>query len=222
MYPDSSKGGAAAGAPASPSTPGAPAAAPGTPTQSPVGEPVETPASKFGMQKFSESFDAAQNARISLENNNRMIKMLDDGIITGTGANSSLAHQKLGAALGYNGHDRVARTEAFLGSMGSEVANVIKQGKFGPPTSDTDRKFAQDVAGANITLDEQTIRKLFALREEVNRGIIDQHNKQWAPIVPQGSGFNPVINPPPRYGAKTATGPNGQRMWDDNGTWRPM
>jgi len=116
----------------------------------------------------------------SLENLKSAKKLLDAGIITGTGAEfvtsfGNLLYSRLGfKAAG----DPVANTQAFAATMGTQVGQIIKQFGSGTGLSDADREYAEKIVGGKITLTEDAIKRLMAINEKAFKNVIKRYNKK--------------------------------------------
>lgn len=106
-------------------------------------------------------------------------KLLDSGIISGFGADYIVGFGKALQQIGFNvGEDAISNTEAFAANMAQNVGKIIKQFGAGTGLSDADREYAQKMAGGQITLNEQSIRKILDINERASRNLIERHNKK--------------------------------------------
>lgn len=110
--------------------------------------------------------------------------LLDQGVITGTGAEQILKLQKMGRALGIVDADKITNTEAFKGAVVPIVANVLHSTVGTANISDSDRKFAEQFAGGNITLDETSMRRIFSIIEKANNATISDYNSRLDKVYP--------------------------------------
>jgi hypothetical protein len=62
--------------------------------------------------------------------------------------------------------------------MAQNVGKLIKQFGAGTGLSDTDRKFAEQMAGGQISLDEKSMRKILDISDRAARNVILAHNKR--------------------------------------------
>ncbi len=153
-----------------------------------LGTPEGSFAKEFGKvnaQQFLERRKAAQDAAVSLAGNVEAIKLMDEGLITGFGAEFKLG---LGKALQQAGihfaDDDIANTEAFVASTAKQVAAIIKAFGAGTGLSDADREFATKAAGGNISFNEKSIRRILDINDRASRGVIKRFNKA-AESVPE-------------------------------------
>jgi|GEM_PF-6970803 hypothetical protein len=112
-------------------------------------------------------------------------KIIDSGIVTGTGANfitdfGNLVVSRLGME---DKGNAVANTQAFAATMGIQVGQIIKQFGAGTGLSDADREYAEKIVGGNITVSEGAIRKLMEINERAFRNVISAHNKRAAQVA---------------------------------------
>lgn len=86
-------------------------------------------------------------------------------VITGFGADARLLAARARAGFDPEAQRRVEATETFRSVMGQRVLAVARQLGSGSGITDADRKFAQDIAGGNIELNEGTIRRLLQIEQ---------------------------------------------------------
>lgn len=131
-------------------------------------------AKKYGEKAATQFFDVelpeAKTARQSIKNTNDLIKMMDQGIITGWGApvfvGVSKALNQMGIDLPWD--EETTNTQAYMAAAGKQVAQEITA--FGSSTalSDADREYAAKIAGGDISIDERALRKLFNIYQKTN------------------------------------------------------
>ncbi len=128
--------------------------------------------------RIEKSQEKATAARDDIDTLHRARAELDrpGGIFSGVLANKKLDLAKAGELFGFSS-EQVANTEAFRAAAGQRVASLIKAFGSGTAISDGDRKFTQDIAAGNITLDEKSIRRLFDVGEKAGRLVIERHNE---------------------------------------------
>jgi len=106
-------------------------------------------------------------------------KLLNSGVITGTGADYILGAGKFLQQLGINyAKDPVANTHAFVAAMGKQVGTIIKQFGSGTGLSDADREYAEKIVGGKITLTEEAIRKIITINAKAYKNVIKNYNKR--------------------------------------------
>ena len=94
----------------------------------------------------------------------------DKGIISGPVASWRLQIEKL------SGSEKAANTEAFISTAGRQVFEMVKSLGSGAGISNTDRDYAEKVAGGKIELNEASIRKITEIGERVSRATIRRYN----------------------------------------------
>lgn len=108
--------------------------------------------------------------------------LLDSGAITGAGADYKVGALKLAGALGIDvPQDAANNTQTFQSVMGQAVGSIIKQFGSGTGLSDADRKYAERIAGGDVTLNEEAIRRILDIGEKGARAQI----KAWQDKVPE-------------------------------------
>lgn len=121
---------------------------------------------------WKERTDKFNAARQTLVNNHRSRKLLRSGMFTGLGADWKLWISRANLALQGDNPDpelqqKVANTEQYLGSIVNEVATLIKNFGAGTGLSDSDRQFAYQAVGGDITFNEKSLTDLMRARSEM-------------------------------------------------------
>jgi hypothetical protein len=105
--------------------------------------------------------------------------IMKSGMITGAGAdflvNLNQGLKTVGIDAGYA--DASANSQAFAANMANNVGKLIKQFGAGTGLSDTDREYAEKMAGSKITLDPKAINRILEINERAARNAITRHNK---------------------------------------------
>tara|TARA_R100000234_G_scaffold25916_1_gene15002 strand:- start:2881 stop:4332 length:1452 start_codon:yes stop_codon:yes gene_type:complete len=114
-----------------------------------------------------------------LESLDRQIKLLDEGIITGTGANVQTAIAGLLAKTGFISSNTVEATQTFIANAAELTANEIKAFGAGTGLSDADREFALNMVAGNIALTEGALRRILKIRAQIARSQIERNNAQF-------------------------------------------
>jgi len=129
-----------------------------------------------------ENRNIAAKARDQIISANHAINFLnsDEGIISGKFADFRLGFSKMARLAGFDTGSEVQNTEAFAAAMGNQVLNILGSGALGAGTgiSDNDRRFAKQIAGGEITLDEQAIRRILEMNTKIAGNVIDRYNKR--------------------------------------------
>jgi len=121
-----------------------------------------------------------EGAVSGLQNLQQAKKILDDGVITGTGAEfltnmGNFLSSRLGIKFD---NDPIANTQAYAATMGTQVGQIIKQFGSGTGLSDADREYAEKIVGGNIAISEGAIRKLMAINEKAFKNVVTRYNKK--------------------------------------------
>lgn len=169
-----------------------------------TGQPLATATATTGddtnplVKKFLEQvgkdsagqYEAAQNAVKSLESQKVAIELLNEGMISGFGANIKVSLGKALQAAGFNyAKDEVANAEAFGAVQAKQVAEIIKAFGAGTGLSDADREFARQAAAGDITMTEQAIRRIIDINNRASMAVIKAWNKK-------AEGFNKLPGSP--------------------------
>jgi len=113
--------------------------------------------------------------------------LLNQGTIVGYGAEGlatlNAALERAGLDFGYN--DAAANTRAYIATMGGNVGSIITLFGAGTGLSDADREYAQIMAGGNVNLTEDALRKILLINEVQSRYAIDQYNKSVEKVAPE-------------------------------------
>ena len=138
-----------------------------------------------GQSKLAiDSQIAAEGAATILNTNITGRNILNSGAITGTGANFLVglnnALKQVGIDAGYA--DAAANSQAYAAALGANVGQLIKQFGAGTGLSDDDRIFAKQIAGGEITITEQAIRKILDINDKAANRIIDTHNRKYGGV----------------------------------------
>ena len=122
----------------------------------------------------------AEGAVVGLQNSLATKKILDEGMITGTGAEFLTSLGNLAASrLGFTEFEEpVSNAQAFAAAKGREVGQIIKQFGAGTGLSDADREYAEKIVGGKITLNEKSIRKIIEINNKAYRNVIERHNEK--------------------------------------------
>ena len=154
---------------------------------------------RFFFDQLKERRDQAASAAADINAINAARGELDQGIISGAGANWKLQAAKVvGSALGMpDVTDQVAATEAFQAAVGQRVLSIVKGLGAGTGISNADRDFAAQMAGGNISLNEESIRKIFDIAEKANRAKISGYRGMAQQVLngqPGLTGFMPLLD----------------------------
>ena len=178
--------------------------------------------------------NAAQDAVASVEANKQAMEILNQGVITGPGADFRLEFGKVLQKLGINyADDAIANTEAFSATRAKEIGRIIKLFGSGTGLSDADREYASKAAAGEISMNEASIRKILEISNKQSKWVIERYNQDASKVDPKLSPFpltidtpnnfydmpkQPVVPPPE---GRTIGGfyqtPKGKAMWTGEG-----
>ena len=141
---------------------------------------VVNPIAKGLGDQLLEQRQAANAAAQSIAPIHQARRLLDEGVFTGTGAETKLKLARIGESIGIQ-NPKVETTDAFGPVIGQQVLANIKV--LGANPSNTDRDFAEKMAGGKITLGEASLRRILDINEAAARQRIQIYNKQVDPMV---------------------------------------
>ena len=145
-------------------------------------------------KKMAEEFTTRRTKAIETAQNIPVVenlqKQLEEGIISGTGANFRTSLNKALNTLGFDyNEDVIANTEAFAAAQAAQVAQIIKAFGAGTGLSDADREFALKASGGDITMSQGAIRRILKINLEASRNIIKNYNKEAETLDPREMGL---------------------------------
>lgn len=128
-------------------------------------------------ERLNEGLTEARASLLTVEATQRLDQLIDQGIKTG-----SLAEARLGTARFFQtflGRDdvEIENTDEFVGTQGRAVAEVIKAFGAGTGLSDADREFASKIAGQEISMNENAIRRLVGIVRKRAKRTIKEYNR---------------------------------------------
>jgi hypothetical protein len=127
---------------------------------------------------MDESAKAARSTAAGLTGLREARAAIQGGAITGAGADTRLALQKVGALLGVADPAKIVNTETFRAAIAPQVASVLKSTVGTANISNTDREFAEKAAGGSISLDEKSIARLLDIMERASTAQLEGHQKR--------------------------------------------
>lgn len=181
-----------------------------------------TELNKAFANEFTEQRKSAIDAVASIKSNDEALKLLDSGIITGTGADYILQVGKALQQAGINlAPDAIANTEAFVATRAQEVGRIIKLFGAGTGLSDKDREFATRAAAGEISLTESSIRRVLEINAKASRNIVRAYNNTVSQLDPSIVPFDLRL---PEVPSATAEQPiiktiNGVKYERRDGVW---
>jgi hypothetical protein len=129
-------------------------------------------------EQFAKDTDAARGLVKSLRSQKDSIGLLDEGIISGFGANVILGVGKMLESAGMYSGDTLARTEAYYANQAKQVAEIIKAFGSGTGLSDADRKYAEKASAGEITMTEDSLRRIIDINNKASRNALIDYNKR--------------------------------------------
>ena len=131
-------------------------------------------------KELLESRTRAEDAREILSTVKIGRDILKSGVITGAGADFFVglnqALKTAGVDMGYA--DAAANSQAYAANMANNVGKLIKQFGAGTGLSDSDRKYAEQMAGGRISLDKKALEKILGIQDRAARNVISYHNQK--------------------------------------------
>lgn len=151
-----------------------------------AGDSSTRPGQVFDEMKLSA--EAARSAASGLRALKEAERALQDGAITGFGADARLSAAKLGALMGITDPSIIANTETFRSAIAPQVAAMIRATVGSANISNADREFAEKAAGGAISLDEATIARLVDIMTRASEAVVKSHTDRLNTVYPDGSG----------------------------------
>jgi hypothetical protein len=132
---------------------------------------------------FFVANEKAINAQKVLEINANSRSLMEEGIITGAGANFLTGMASIGVQLGIvpqGVEDTLVATQTFMAERGKQVLALLGSGDVGAGTgiSDKDVQFMKEVAGQQITLNKETLARIMRIEEQAARNAIAKSNSR--------------------------------------------
>lgn len=124
-------------------------------------------------ESFIEQREAARASVPQIEGIFEARKALDQGAITGLGADPKLFLTKAANLFGLGG-EAAANTEVLRSSIGNSV--LAKAKTLGANPSNADRDYIEKVVGGSIALEEASMRRLLDMQEKWARAAIRRAN----------------------------------------------
>jgi hypothetical protein len=126
--------------------------------------------------EMTKAKDAATKARAGLVAANDARTAIENGAITGSGAETKLNLAKILTGMGLPDKGNiVANTETFRSAMAPIIASVLQSTVGSANISNTDREFAAAAAGGSIALDANSIRRIIDIVGRGSRETLDKH-----------------------------------------------
>ena len=137
--------------------------------------------------KATDNFFVANEKALSAQKilgiNANSRSLMEEGIITGAGANFLTGMASIGVQLGIvpqGVEDTLIATQTFMAERGKQVLALLGSGDVGAGTgiSDKDVAFMKEVAGQQITLNKETLSRIMRIEERAARNAIATSNSR--------------------------------------------
>jgi hypothetical protein len=132
---------------------------------------------KTANEKLSASYDKAGGAVGTLEAISRQKEAIDNGVISGAGAD--FRQKAMGLAAQYLGLDPslVSNSQAFQAAASQKAAELAKAVSQAGHTTNMDLQLGKTIAGGDMSKTEQALRSIIDAQETLARHTIEKHNK---------------------------------------------
>ena len=129
-------------------------------------------------KNYLELNEAANTASEILTLNTRSTQIMNEGIKTGFGAEFRLNAARLAKELGLvpQSMDDVAATEEFVAIRARQLMKLLPAFGAGSGISDRDVDIARGIAGGDIKLSEDALRRILSMEENLARDLITKNN----------------------------------------------
>ncbi len=170
-------------------------------------------------ERFNDSMDTAKASIPQIQGIHEARRALDEGAITGLGADPKLFLAKAANLFGLD-EKSAANTEVARSAIGNSV--LAKAKTLGANPSNTDRDYIEKVVGGQIQLEEPSIRRLLDMQEKWARQAIQRANAEGAKLlkaqpkelesiapllsVQEPPSYDEFLKANPRTAAQTVTG----------------
>ena len=111
-------------------------------------------------------------------------------IITGQFSTPELLLKSVGAELGFDFPD-VSTTKEYIATAGRQVGEVIKLFGSGTGLSDADRTYAERIAGGDINIPLDALKRIVAEAKKVSQMQLDNYNSRIERLYNTESGMSP-------------------------------
>jgi hypothetical protein len=129
-----------------------------------------------GAAKMAEDqLAAGQTAAVNLSNSNTIRSLLDEGAITGFGAEGKVLVGSALQNLGITPEDpRIANSRVLMSQLANRSLDAAGRMKGQGAITEPERKLLQEAAGSNIALGEGTIRRILDITDRVDQAALKQ------------------------------------------------
>lgn len=142
------------------------------------GGPMEKELAKNSAVRWDTEYEAASGARKVLDYVDNARTQLNKGIVAGSILSpAELQGRKLWAQIMGVPDEATTNTETFQASLKEVVLGKIKALGSGTAISDADRTFIESAVGGDITLNTDTMKRIFTILDKGAHKNITQYNK---------------------------------------------
>ena len=137
---------------------------------------------KSAGQDVAKRYESAKSSVDAINTIDASFNALNSGDpITGFASDMRLGLAKMIGAISGDENKDVQATEVWLATTGKLVADLLASGAFGSGTglSDNDVKFAKAMQGGDVTLDENSIRRILFMRRQLENKVITNWNETY-------------------------------------------
>lgn len=140
-----------------------------------VGDTAEKVMATNAANLLQEQLAAGHIAAANLSNSNTIRSLLDEGAITGFGAEGKVLVGSALQTLGITPEDpRIANSRVLMSQLASRSLDAAGKMKGQGAITEPERKLLQEVAGSNIALGESTIRRILDITDRVDSAALKQ------------------------------------------------
>jgi len=145
-------------------------------------------ATDLAIDNFKQLQEGAVDAAKTLEVTDRALSLLGQGTATGFFSGAEIALGRIASELGIAPEwaKKAQNAQAYIATMGNQVATIIKAFGSGTGLSDQDRKYAEKIAGGDVAVDEVTLRWLLEAQRTAARNIRAKHSEILGTLNKQG------------------------------------
>ena len=140
-----------------------------------VGDTAEKVMATNAANLLQEQLAAGHTAAANLSNSNTIRSLLDEGAITGFGAEGKVLIGSALQNLGITPEDpRIANSRVLMSQLASRSLDAAGKMKGQGAITEPERKLLQEVAGSNIALGESSIRRILDITDRVDSAALKQ------------------------------------------------
>ena len=181
---------------------------------------IETLGVKQG-ERLDAQFTQADQAVDLLRSNNEALKLMDEGMVSGSFADVEVGIGKLLNKMGVSYKtDAIENAQAYSAAAAKRVASIIKAFGSGTGLSDQDRIYAEQAAAGDINMDENALRNIIDINRRASVYAITKYNTNAERTIkssPESAPYLQKIDIPEEYKAGGGNIPDNTPppMFDD-------